>query len=96
MISRPTTRIELKLEDDFMEYQEMDDLRRKNIEKASLILSPDIKEPFKLGPDDYNGYFNQPYSPFKDYYSRKSMNANIFPSDDNSNSKSITSDIAMD
>ena len=97
MINRPPTRIELKLEDDFIEYQQMEELRRKNFEKALQIQSPNIKEPFELGPDDFNSNsYNNQFSPFNNKL-RGNVNRNQqIRSDDISVSKSNTSDIAMD
>ncbi len=98
MINRPPTRIELKLEDDFIEYQQMEENRRKNIERAQQIQSPNIKEPFELGPDDYNtNAYNNQFSPFNSNLARGNSNRNQqIHSDEISISKSNTSDVAMD
>ncbi len=98
MINRPPTRIELKLEDDFIEYQQIEDIRRKNIEKVHQIQSPNIKEPFILGPDNYNtNAFHNQFSPFNNNPARGNTYKNQqINSDDISVPKSNTSDVAMD
>jgi len=98
MINRPPTRIELKLEDDFIEYQQMEEIRKRKIEIAHLNPSPNIKEPFELGPEDYEGNkIKNQFSPFTQKNKIKKINKNNeFQYVDCNVSNSNTSDIAID
>jgi len=52
MINRPITRIELKLEEDLREYQEMQEIKRKNLENANLYRNQKFNQ-FNLSDENY-------------------------------------------
>lgn len=95
MINRPPTRIELKLEDDFIEYEEMNESRAKNPNvRDNVVFSPNNTELYQLTPNYYDAN-NLEFSPFNDHIRQNIMMSIKKNSEDQSVSKSNISDVHM-
>jgi len=92
MINRPATRIELKLEDDIIEYEEMCEIRRNNTEMNQNIRDSNLEEESSFNSIQNSINLHNQNLIKSNHYVNKN-NFNLRNNEEDSHSKS--SDISM-